>query len=195
MKRRQGHARLLLARLSLARLLLAIAASTFSALASAAPVTIAGGDLDPGQPRADVYLATPPSAQPPAGAACALAKTYVDYVRAGRFAEMAGLFTPDAALLEPTRQNVRGGAAIARFYQTTIGAMRPDLIAVFYLGDQTDCLVELAVRTMIDGAPRYRLASVDHFTVDSSGKAVRMVAFARPSDLGLKPPGLAPPPR
>ena len=178
MRRGQGHP----------RLLLAIAASAFASLASAAPVTIAGGDLDPNQPRAAVYLATPPAASPSPGPACAVAKTYVDYIRAGRFADMASLFTPDAPLLEPTRQNVRGGAGIAHFYQTTIGAMRPDLIAVFYLGDRTDCMVELAVRTMIDGAPRYRLASVDHFTVDAAGKVVRMIAFPRPSDMGLKLP-------
>lgn len=166
----------------------AFAISALPAVASAAPVAIAGGDLDPSQSRADVYIATPAPATPPAGPACATAKTYVDYVRAGRFGDMATLFTPDAALLEPTRQNVRGGAAIADFYQHTIGAMRPELIAVFYLGDDTDCMVELAVRGVVDGAPRYHLASMDHFTVDASGKIIRMVAFVRPSDVGLRPP-------
>jgi hypothetical protein len=33
----------------------------------------------------------------------------------------------------------------------------------------------------IAGKPRYKLASVDHFTLNAAGEFIRMVAFARPS--------------
>jgi hypothetical protein len=38
----------------------------------------------------------------------------------------------------------------------------------------------LANRTMIEGKPRYYLASVDHFILREDGKVDSMVAFARP---------------
>jgi SnoaL-like domain len=161
-----------------------------AAPAGAAPVVIAGGALDPAYTQADVYLDTPPAPPVPAGPACAAARAYVELHQAGRYAEVADLFSDDAALLEPSRLDVRGKAGITRFYVDAIGRLKPDIVGVFYLGDATDCMVELAVRQMIDGKLRYRLASMDHFTVDASGKVIRMVAFQRPSKIGLAPPQL-----
>ncbi len=168
---------------------LALAGLLTSASVMAEPVVIAGGALDPAySAQADVYLVPPPPARVPRGPACAAAKAYVDLHRAGRYAEVPNLFAADAALLEPTRQDIRGKEAITRFYANAIGAIKPDITAVFYVGDATDCMVELAIRQVIDGKPRYRLASMDHFTVDAPGKVVRMIAFARPSRIGITPP-------
>jgi hypothetical protein len=144
-----------------------------------AAVTIAGGELDPNVSGVDVYVGVPESASIPPGAACRVAKSYVDYIQAGRYCEVADLFADDAVILEPTRQHVRGRARIVEFCQTTIGKMKPELIAVSYLGNDTDCMVALAVRTNIAGELRYKLASVDHFTLNTAGKVTRMVAFVR----------------
>jgi hypothetical protein len=164
----------------------ALAAATAAVLAGtgtaySAAVTIAGGELDSSVSGADVYVGVPESASVPPGTACRVAKSYVDYIQAGRFSEVVDLFADDAVILEPTRQNVRGRARIVEFYQGTIGKMKPELVAVSYLGDDTDCMVALAVRANIAGELRYKLASVDHFTLNAKGKIMRMVAFVRPS--------------
>lgn len=57
--------------------------------------------------------------------------------------------------------------------------MRPQITAVAYFGDEVDCMVELATLKPVDGAPRWVLVSVDHFTMAANGKVARMVAFAR----------------
>jgi hypothetical protein len=145
-----------------------------------APVTIAGGELDPTITNADVYIGVPPRAGHFPGAACRATKSYVDLVRAGRFTEVVELFAENAVVLEPSGTTLRGHDEIGKFYTDTIGKMRPDIIDVAYTGDGTDCMVVLAVRINIAGQPRYKLASVDHFTLDAAGKFSRMVAFARP---------------
>jgi hypothetical protein len=83
-------------------------------------------------------------------------------------------------ILEPTRQTIRGIAQIRAFYAGRIGALKPQLVAVAYLGNNSDCMVELAARRDVQGQQRYALVSIDHFSVGRDGKVVRMVAFARP---------------
>jgi hypothetical protein len=144
------------------------------------PVTIAGGELDPTITNADVYVSVPPRASQFPGAACRATKSYVEHIRAGRFTEVVELFAENAVVLEPSGRTLRGHDEIGTFYTDTIGRMRPDTIDVAYTGDDTDCMVALAVRIDIAGQPRYKLASVDHFTLDAAGKFSRMVAFARP---------------
>lgn len=146
-----------------------------------APITIAGGELDPTITNANVYVAAPTSARVSPGVACRLTKSYVEQVRAGRFTEVVALFAEDAVVLEPAGGTLRGREEIAKFYTGTIGKMRPDIIDVAYTGNDTDCMVVLAVRVDIAGESRYKLASVDHFTLNAAGKFSRMVAFARPS--------------
>ena len=146
-----------------------------------APITIAGGELDATITNADVYVGVPARASVSPGAACRAAKSYVEHVRAGRFTEVIELFAEDAVVLEPAGGTLRSRKEISEFYTGTIGKMRPDVIDVAYTGDDTDCMVVLAVRIAIAGKPRYKLASVDHFTLNAAGKFSRMVAFARPS--------------
>ena len=146
-----------------------------------APVTIAGGELDATITNADVYVGVPARASVSPGSACRAAKSYVEDVRAGRFAEIVELFAEDAVVLEPAGRTLRSRKEISEFYTSTIGKMRPDVIDVAYTCDDTDCMVVLAVRIAIAGEPRYKLASADHFTLNAAGKFIRMVAFARPS--------------
>ena len=151
-----------------------------SAIGASAPVTIAGGALDPQVNDADVYVDTPKLSKDATGPACRVAQKYITFVQNGQFEAIAELFSDDAVVLEPTRQNVRGRDAIVQFYSGTIGRMKPDIIAVSYVGDATDCMVAIAVRESIGATARYRLASLDHFTLDERGKAISMVAYVRP---------------
>jgi len=149
-------------------------------VAAPPPMVVPGGTLDSRITGADVYLARPQRAKSPAGKACAVAESYVDLINAGRYRDVANLFADDALLLEPTRTTYRGLAEIRTFYEGRIGAMRPEVIPVAYVGDERDCMVELAFLTDVGGERRFVLASIDHFTVDAKGKVSRMIAFARP---------------
>lgn len=144
------------------------------------PMTISGGELDPAFLDADIYLGTPESATPPAGKACAVAARYVELVNAGKYAEVAALYADDATFLEPMRPTLQGRAQIDEFYIKRIGGMKPQIIAVSYLGDDRECMVALTTQIEAGGKPRWALVSVDHFILRDDGKIASMVAFARP---------------
>jgi hypothetical protein len=158
----------------------AILVGITAVVATSPPAAIPGGVLDPRFPGADVYLTAPERAKPPAGRACEAAERYVDLVNAGRFGDVAGLFAEDALLLDPMRHTYRGSEQIHSFYEGRIGAMRPEVVPVAYVGDDRDCMVELAAKSDVGGERRFALVSVDHFTLEASGKVSRMIAFARP---------------
>jgi hypothetical protein len=159
---------------------LAAAATLGGTMAMAAPMTIAGGTIDPAFDKADVYLETPPSAPVPPGRACRLAAHYVELINGGDYLGAAHLYHDDATFLEPMRPSLKGRAQIDDFYTRYIGGMKPQIIAVAYTGDDHQCMVALANRVELDGKPRYMLASVDHFILREDGKVDSMVAFARP---------------
>ena len=151
-----------------------------TALAMESPMVIAGGELDPAIPGADVYLATPePPAVPPVRA-CVLAERYIALINAGEYSEVAALYADDATFLEPMDRPLRGRAQIDEFYNKQIGSMKPAIAAVSYLGNDRECMVEIALQTEIDGEPRYVLVSVDHFILGENGKIISMAAFGRP---------------
>lgn len=162
---------------------IAIAAPVVAQPASAPPEPIAlpGGPAD-STPTGEFYRETPRAAVPQPGTACMVAKRYLDLVNAGRYGEMAGLFTPDAVVLEPMRGpaggTARGRAEIDVFYSRRIGQMRPHVIGVSYVGNRGECMLENAAR--VPPSTRYSLSSINHFSVDRQGKITRMVAFARP---------------
>jgi hypothetical protein len=160
--------------------IVALAALMMGGTVMAAPMTIAGGALDPAFDKADVYLETPPSAQVPPGRACRLAAHYVELINGGDYLGAARLFHDDATFLEPMRPSLKGRAEIDEFYTRYIGGMKPHVIAVAYTGDDDQCMVVLANRVELEGKPRYMLASVDHFILRADGQVDSMVAFARP---------------
>jgi hypothetical protein len=166
------------------RWLAAIVLGTASALicvpASSAGLPIAGGEIDESFTGADLYLGTPREADAPRTKACRAAKGYVAMINAGQFPQVVDLFTDDAIVLDPTRRVMKGRSQIEAFYQGPIRQIRPELVGVAYLGDATDCVVEIARKDNVGGQPRYVLVSIDHFTVNQHGKVIRMVAFARP---------------
>jgi hypothetical protein len=142
---------------------------------------VPGGELDPAFTDADVYKGTPTPPNVPEEPGCKLAANYVQLVNAGQYVAVARLFADDATFLEPMRPTLQGRAQIDAFYTGRIGRMQPQVVAVRYFGMGRECLVELALQTQIDGRERYVLVSIDHFTLDESGKVQSMIAFARPS--------------
>lgn len=161
--------------------MLALAALTMTGgTTMAAPYIIPGGALDPAFDKADIYLETPPAAPVPPGKACQVAARYVELINGGDYLGAAALYHDDATFAEPMRPNLKGRKQIDDFYTRYIGGMKPHIIPVAYTGDDHQCMVALSNQVMIDGKPRYALASVDLFTLRADGKVDSMVAFGRP---------------
>lgn len=154
---------------------------------AAAPITIAGGQIDPAFPDADIYLAPPPPGEVPPGRACRVAQRYLELVNSGDYHAIVDLFADDAAVLEPMRATARGRAEIDAFYSRTIGPMRPRIVGVSYSGDDKSCYLTNVREHEIAGQKRYALASVNHFLVNAKGKVVSMVAFSRPAPIFDRP--------
>jgi hypothetical protein len=146
-----------------------------------AAMTVPGGEIDPAFPYADVYKVAPVSSAIPATRACRLAARYVELINAADYAGVAALYADDAVFLEPLRPSLHGRAQIDAFYAGRIGGMHPQILAVTYLGDDRQCMVELALQATIQNQPRYVLVSVDHFVLNAAGKIQSMTAFARPA--------------
>ncbi|MEJ5979510.1 nuclear transport factor 2 family protein [Novosphingobium sp. PS1R-30] len=145
---------------------------------------VPGGELDPAHPGSDVFLRAPREPSVPPGRACEVARRYVELINAGDYAGVAALYADDATFLEPMRPTLHGRAQIDEFYAKRIGAMKPRIVAVSYLGGEEECMVSLALRTAIGGEERFVLVSVDHFLVNAQGRIVSMIAFARPPRAG-----------
>lgn len=141
---------------------------------------VPGGELDPAFPGADVFISAPRQPTIPPGRACEVARRYVELINAGDYPGVAALYADDATFLEPMRPTLHGRRQIDEFYNRQIGAMKPRIAAVSFLGGETECMVSLALRTEIDGRERYVIVSVDHFLVNAEGRIVSMIAFARP---------------
>ena len=148
--------------------------------AQPAPLVAPGGLLDPAYPDADVYIGNPAVPAVPPGKACEVARRYVELVNAGKYAEVAALYADDATFLEPMRPNLQGRAQIDEFYTKRIGGMQPQVRAVAWFGNETECVVDLALQVKLDGVDRWVLVSVDHFIVGPDGRIASMTAFARP---------------
>ena len=145
-----------------------------------------GGRLDPAYPDAEIYLEVPGVPSIPEGAACRVAKRYVDLVNDQQYAELADLYSQDATFLEPVRPGLRGRAAIRDFYARRIGSFQPKVTPVAFVGNESECMMELAMEMPVDGRPRWILVSVDHFVLDDDGKVKLMVVFARPPTKAMR---------
>jgi hypothetical protein len=115
-----------------------------------APLLVSGGALDPALRPRDVYILAPTAAVADPATACAVAARYVAAVNARRYADIAALFAPDGIFYEPSQAIARGRAAIEQA-QRRIGVIKPQIVPVAYVGNRTDCMVELSVGVEIDG--------------------------------------------
>jgi hypothetical protein len=159
-----------------------IALAAIAALAAPAaaepPLRAPGGALDPSLRPRDVYLGTPVAAVPDRATACRVAEHYIQLINSERFADLPSLFAEDAQVFSPTQEIALGRKALGAFY-AQVGALKPHIIPVAYVGTKSECMVEFAVRAQVDGKPRYVLAVIDHFTLNKAGLATRMIAFSR----------------
>jgi hypothetical protein len=130
--------------------------------------------------RLDVYVGTPEQA---AGSpAYALARKYVEICRNGRYEELADLFSDDAVIFPPVRQRpARGRAEIEAFYRDVVAKFAPRVIGVSIVGEGSECFMELAQEIELEGERRYRLSSIDHFTLGPDGRFSRMIVYVRPA--------------
>lgn len=167
--------------------LMAGALAAIASCASADPLDYPGGRLDAHHPTGEVYDGAPRAGDQPAGPACQAARNYVDYVYGGRFDEIVTLFAEDAVVFWPMTapdgapivQRLQGHEQIDSFYRNVIGRFRPSAVPVTFLGNDTDCMMEVAALGPVDGAMRYRLSAINHFTVDASGAVTRLISFQR----------------
>jgi hypothetical protein len=163
----------------------AIAAASIAGLVHAAPppagspaLQVPGGMLDPSQRPRDIYVGTPVAAVPDPNTACTVAERYVKLVDSGRTSELAALYAADGTVYPPTQNIAHGRAEIAAFY-AKVGALKPRIIGVAYIGTKRECIAYLAVGTKINGEQRFTMVTVDHFTLNDKGEVSRMIAFSR----------------
>ncbi|MEZ5736352.1 MAG: nuclear transport factor 2 family protein [Novosphingobium sp.] len=104
----------------------------------------------------------------------------ISLVNAGEYAAVAALYADNATFLGPMRKTLRGREEIEAFYTGQIGEHEADSRGGFYLGNDRECMVEIALQTEIGGEPRFVLVSIDHFILGADGKIVSMTAFGRP---------------
>jgi len=105
------------------------------------------------------------------------ADEYVDTVNRGAYDELSALFAEDANFLGPNRQEFSGRAAIGAFYDTFLPTITPKIRIASYVEDGDDCVYELESLDAETGT--YRLAAIDHATLDSEGKVSRFTVWTK----------------
>jgi hypothetical protein len=128
----------------------------------------------------DVFDAPPPAASTRGKRACAPAQRYVDLIAAERYDELGTLFADDAVFLTPIGKVLHGPREIGDFYKAFLPTIKPRNVPITFIADGDECVMELVTATNLDNYARYRLAAIDHFTVNKQGKIRHMVVFLRP---------------
>jgi hypothetical protein len=127
-----------------------------------------------------VFPEKPQRAVPTKGSACEIAEQYVNIVESGGGAKVVALFAPDAEFVGSLNRVMRGREEIAGFYAQVPGLVA-DAVPISFVDRGNECFMELAVKTVADGEGRYRLAAIDHFTINSQRQIRRLVIFLRPA--------------
>ena len=151
----------------------AIIASALSFTASAQVV----------HPMGDVFDTPPKAASSKGKASCQTAQKYVDNVNAGRYQDQGALFADDAVFVRPDGKVSHGAVEIGAFYKNFLGKMVPTIIPISFIADGPECVMELAAVTKLGGEEKYKLAAIDHFTMNKAGKIQHMVVFVRPDSI------------
>lgn len=131
-------------------------------------------------PETDVFAVPPPAADASEKPACRVARTYVERVNAGRYGDMAELFSADAVFLTPLGKVIRGRDEIRAFYAGLLGKLLPTVVPISFIADGQECVMELAATLRESSDGRYRLSAIDHFTVDVEGRIRHMIVYLRP---------------
>lgn len=158
---------------------LAIAALTLASMTATANVSL--------HPEADIFDAAPPAASAKGKRACAVAQRYVDLIAAERYDQVGTLFADDAVFVTPVGKVLHGAADIGRFYGDLMPKLKPRNVPISFMADGNECIMELVTATNMDNYAKYRLAAIDHFTVNKQGKIRHMVVYLRPQSLQSAP--------
>ena len=134
-------------------------------------------------PPGDVFDTPPPAATTRGKRACLPAQKYVDLIAAERYDQLGSLFADDATFVTPIGKVLHGSAAIGDFYMGFLPTIKPRNVPITFIADGDECVMELVTATNMDNYAKYRLAAIDHFTVDKRGKIRHMVVFLRPQSL------------
>lgn len=152
--------------------------------ATVSVVANAGVSIYPDQ---DVFDAPPPAASADGKPACQPAQRYIDTIAAGRYAEVGKLFAEDAVFVTPTGKVLRGSAEIGAFYAEMMPKIKPRNIPISFMADGDECIMELVSATNLDNYAHYRLAAIDHFTVNAQGKIRHLTVYLRPQSVQPTP--------
>lgn len=138
-------------------------------------------------PAGDVFAQRPPSDSADDKPVCATAAKYVELINAGRYSELQSLFAEDAVFLTPVGKVLHGRDEIGDFYTAFLDKAVPEIVAISYIADGRECVMELAARTSLDpddpNADKYQLGAIDHFTMNDDGEIAHMVVYVRPASL------------
>lgn len=136
----------------------------------------------------DTFQTKPQSAEV-TGESCRVAKKYVDITNAGEYHKLGDLFAEDAVFMTPFGLVLEGRKTIGEFYSAKISDLKPDLVAVSYISEGRECIMELVAATSLDNHAVYRLSAIDHFTVNDEGLITNMVVYLRPTELNKQRAG------
>lgn len=134
-------------------------------------------------PRGDVFDAPPPAASARGKRACKPAQRYIDLTAAGQYDQLGSLFADDAVFVTPIGTVLHGPAEIGEFYKTFLPKIKPRNVPITFIADGDECVMALVTATNLDNYAKYRLAAIDHFTVNKKGKIRHMVVYLRPQSL------------
>ena len=138
-------------------------------------------------PTGDVFDTAPPAASARGKRACQPAQKYIDLTAAGHYDQLGSLFADDATFVTPIGTVLHGPTAIGNFYLGFLPTIKPRNVPISFIADGDECVMELVTATNMDNYAKYRLAAIDHFTVDKRGKIRHMVVFLRPQSLQAQP--------
>lgn len=139
-------------------------------------------------PQGDVFDSPPPAASASGRPACQVAQRYIDLTAEEKYDQLGSLFSDDAVFVAPTGTVLRGSKAIGEFYATFLPRIKPRNVPISFIADGNQCVMELVSATNLDNYAKYRLAAIDHFTVDQNGKIRHLVVYLRPQPPAPKAP-------
>jgi len=128
-------------------------------------------------PLVATYSTPPARAKAAPGTACEAAERYVTLQGSGRQSEIAALFAEDADVLAMGAGVMHGHAVLAQYFSRPVN--RP-VIPITFIDKGRECFMELAAANPDDPSGEYRLAAIDHFTLDESGLVKRLIIYLRP---------------
>jgi hypothetical protein len=106
---------------------------------------------------------------------------FLQYVREGRFDEVADLFADDAIFMTP-HGTITGRDNIKKFHSAVRSVRpRPEPVSITTEGNRSVLEFQAHVFDQSDDIEPFTM--VDHFTVNEDGKVIRMAVYQRPNEV------------